>query len=413
MSDSSYSGPERRQTDQDVPMNAERRKIALREDLELTPLPDGTLQVRDPKAVRFFHLGHEETEIIRMLAHMHPLEIIERTSYTEKELKKFLGMLKQWGLLEGTTPPPIQATKQKTVLQFMFQRFKLIEPDELLEYWEPKLRWFWSNPMKIFATCLGIFTILVAAQNMGRFVQYGWPLVAESWGITLVCFLSMLVVVLAGHEMAHGMALKTFGGNVPEMGFYFVYATPSLYTDVSDIYRLKKTSQKIWVMMAGPVFQASIGCVSFLLWAAAVPHTALCDLLYLLVTASFFSLSVNLNPLIRLDGYYALQLALNIYALRRRAWSYVKSVITKTEPDEKISPRERKIFLLYAPLSVIYTCFIMYIVMSFYFGQSFLNFPAATAFVALVLFLASQTPLPPQSGLEEIQQAKEAPAAAA
>ncbi|MDX1920617.1 MAG: hypothetical protein SFU25_07800, partial [Candidatus Caenarcaniphilales bacterium] len=144
-------------------------------------------------------------------------------------------------------------------------------------------------------------------------------------------------------------------------------------------------------------------CISFLLWQAAVPHSSIADLLYLLVTASFFSLAVNLNPLIRLDGYYALQLALGIYGLRRRAWSYVRSVVMNEEPEEKITPRERKVFLLYAPLSVIYTIFIMMMIMSFYFGEGFLNFPSLTGFVALMLFLASQTPLPPKSGLEEVE----------
>ncbi len=381
----------------------ESQKIKLRSDLEITPFPDGTLQIRDAQAVRFFHLGFDEAEIIRMLGHMHPVEIIKRTSYTEADLKQFLGMLKQWGLLEGTSAPPIQSTKSKTILQFLFQRFRLIEPDPLLDYWEPRLRWAWSEPMKILGIILLTFAIICFAQNAPRFITYGWPLIAESWVITLIIFVFMLFAVLSGHEIAHGMALKSFGGNVPEMGFYFVYATPSLYTDVSDIYRLPKTSQKIWVMMAGPLFQTVIGCIAFLLWNAAVPHTAIADLLFLLVSTSFFSLSVNLNPLIRLDGYYTLQLALNIYALRRRAWAYVRSIVMNEEPPEKLSIRERKIFLLYAPLSVIYTCSVMMIVMSFYFSKSFLDFPAITGMTIIGLFLASLTPLPPQKGLEEIE----------
>lgn len=386
----------------DISSQGKKRSIALRSDLELTYFPDGSLQIRDPQTVRFFHLGFDEGEIIRMLEKMHPSEIIQRSSYTENELKQFLGMLKQWGLLEGTTPPDRQSTKQKTVLQFMFQRFKLFEPDEILEYWTPRLKWSWSNPAKIFYIVMILIAIVHGVSDGSRFAHYGWPLIADSWGITLVCFVGMLTLVLMGHEFSHGLALKFFGGNIPEMGFFFIYMTPALYTDVSDVYRLKETSQKIWVMIAGPLFQGGVGCLAFLLWYAAVPHTTLCDMLYLLVVASFFSLSINLNPLIRLDGYYALQLALGIYALRRRAWSYVRSVIMNEEPDEKLTPRERKVFLLYAPLSVIYTFFIMMTVMSFYFGKSFLDFPALSGFIAILIFIASQTPLPAQAGLEEM-----------
>ena len=55
----------------------------------------------------------------------------------------------------------------------------------------------------------------------------------------------------------------------------------------------------------------------------------------------------------------------------------------------------------------------MMMIMSFYFGQGFLNFPSLTGFVALMLFLASQTPLPPKSGLEEIEAGPAADAQAA
>ncbi len=368
--------------------------IKLRKDLEIISFPDGSIQVSDPVTVRHFHLGFDEAEAIKMLEIMHPLEICKRSSYSEDDLKQFLGMLKQWGLLEGTAAPAIQSTKKKTVLQFMFQRFKLSEPDSMLEDLIPKVQWTWSKPAQIIYFILITFTGFLMVKEGERFMHYGWPLINDSWIITLICFVILLFTVLAGHEIAHGVALKYFGGSVPEMGFYFAYMTPALYTDVSDIYRLKKTSQKIWVMLAGLLFQGGIGCLAYLLWSQAVEHSGLADLLYLTVTASFFSLSINLNPLIRLDGYYVLQLALNIYALRRRAWSYVRSLVFNEEPEEILTPRERKVFLLYAPLSVIYTCFTMILIMSFYFGQTFMNFPALTGFLAILLFLASQTPMP-------------------
>lgn len=368
--------------------------IKLRKDLEIISFPDGSIQVSDPVTVRHFHLGFDEAEAIKMLEIMHPLEICKRSSYSEDDLKQFLGMLKQWGLLEGTAAPAIQSTKKKTVLQFMFQRFKLAEPDAMLEDLIPKVKWTWSEPAKIIYFILITFTGFLMVKEGERFMHYGWPLINDSWIITLICFVILLFTVIAGHEIAHGVALKHFGGSVPEMGFYFAYMTPALYTDVSDIYRLKKTSQKIWVMLAGLLFQGGIGCLAYLLWSQAVEHSGLADLLYLTVTASFFSLSINLNPLIRLDGYYVLQLALNIYALRRRAWSYVRSLVFNEKPEEILTPRERKVFLLYAPLSVIYTCFTMILIMSFYFGQTFMNFPALTGFLAILLFLASQTPMP-------------------
>ena len=130
--------------------------IKLRKDLEIISFPDGSIQVSDPVTVRHFHLGFDEAEAIKMLEIMHPLEICKRSSYSEDDLKQFLGMLKQWGLLEGTAAPAIQSTKKKTVLQFMFQRFKLSEPDSMLEDLIPKVQWTWSKPAQIIYFILTI-----------------------------------------------------------------------------------------------------------------------------------------------------------------------------------------------------------------------------------------------------------------
>ncbi|MDX1918089.1 MAG: M50 family metallopeptidase [Candidatus Caenarcaniphilales bacterium] len=370
------------------------QEIKMRSDLEFEEMPDGTLQVRDPSSIRYFQLGFNEAEIVRMLASMSPLAILERTSYTESQLKKFLGMLKQWGLLEGTVPPPQKSTKRQSILQKIFSRFKLLEPDDFLTWMEAKLDFIWGWP-----TMTVVFIIFVAATLQGfqrgeSFLTYGWPLIAQSWLISLLVFLLLLFIVIVGHELAHGLVLKRYGGYVPEIGFFFVYATPALYTDISDAYKLPKKSQKINVMLAGPMFQAVLGSILYLLWCLAVPHSFVGDLLYLSVIAAFFSLTINLNPLIKLDGYYILQIALDIYDLRRRAWAYLHAVIFNKPLEEQPSPRERKVFLLYAPLSVIYTAFIMFVVISFYFGEAFKQYPALTVLGVLLALISSQIYMP-------------------
>lgn len=380
------------------------QQIKLRADIERTSYPDGSMQIRDPQSIRYFHLGFDEAEIVRMLDIMHPAQVLQRSSYSEDELKQLLGMLKQWGLLEGTIPPPRQMLRKMTALQFLFKRFEIIDPDDLLTKWCPKLRWLGSNPSKYFFYFIIMLTLLQAAKHLPEFMRYGWPLLADSWTITLIIFISMLVLVLGCHEICHGMVLKHFGGSCHEIGFYFIYATPALYADVSDIYKLPHISQKIWVILAGPIFQLVIGCISFLLWSLAIPHTGTANFFFLLVTASFFSLSINLNPLIRLDGYYALQLALDIHSLRRRAWAFVSALIFNKETEENLTDREKKVFLFYAPLSVINTCAIMVMTSSFYFQSTFLTAPAISVFVATILFLASQTDLPIKTNEETDKQ---------
>jgi putative peptide zinc metalloprotease protein len=142
-------------------------------------------------------------------------------------------------------------------------------------------------------------------------------------------------------------------------------------------------------MMAGPIFQGMVGCIAFLLWCAAEPDTMTKQFLYLLSTASFFSLSFNLNPLVKLDGYFALEFATDIFSLRTRAWSYFFSKLTLRKPKEEPNEKEKLIFMLYAPLSIIYTALLMYAILSFYFVTGLLNLPYLGTAILTFVILAS------------------------
>ncbi len=367
--------------------------INLRHDLEMSHLEDGSFQIRDPEVIRYFHLGLEEAEVITLMQTMHPKQVAERTSFSEDDLKRFLGMLKGWGLLEGTVAPRRQQQSQKTLIQLFFKRYKIAEPDSFFDDWTGKLAFLGSNPAKVFYGVLLAWTSVVFYQKATDLMAYGWPSILDSWPITTAIFVLLLFVTLSFHELAHGFCLKYFGGKIPEIGFYFSYATPALYTDVSDMYNLPRKRDKIWVMAIGPLVQIILGCLSFLAWSEAVPHTFIADIFFLSFSACFFSLSMNLNPLIRLDSYYILQIGLGVYSLRRRAWTYFLAKLTGKKLPEYPTARERKIFLLYAPLSIIYTTVIMFVMLTFYFGQSFVELPAVTLLLVLLLYAASQTPL--------------------
>lgn len=366
-------------------------KVNLRADLELIHASDGSLQIRDPLEVRYFYVGSEEAEVIMLLHDKTLAEILAATNYSEAKLKQLLTMLNYWELLDkeslGNKKSP--QVKQQTLLQSFFKRNKLLNPDELMAEWAPKLAWLGSNPLKIIYCLIAFISLMAAFDHGNELIQFGWPAIGGSWLVSLVIFVFFLFVVLFGHEIAHGLSLKHFGGTVPELGFYFIYLTPSLYTDISDMYKLPKKGEKIWIMMAGPIFQGMVGCLAFLLWCAAEPDTYTKQILYLLSAASFFSLSFNLNPLVKLDGYFALEFATNIFSLRTRAWSYFLSVMSFKKPKEEPTDHEKLIFMLYAPLSLIFTAFLMMAILSFYFVAGLLNLPYIGMTVLFFIIMAS------------------------
>ena len=142
-------------------------------------------------------------------------------------------------------------------------------------------------------------------------------------------------------------------------------------------------------MLIGPIFQALVGCIAITLWAESTPHEMYSDLLYLTVIASFLTLGLNLNPLLKMDGYRAIEFGFQVPNLRSRAWSYVASLFTGKNNSETLTNKERIIFLLYAPLSVIYSCFIISLLMSFYVNMTILSVPALSMVVISLLVIAS------------------------
>ncbi len=371
--------------------------IRLRQDIEIFPQEEGNFYLRDPKALRFFELGPEEGKIVQLLRTHEPKEILEQSSYDSKSLKKFLSMLKNWGLLESTKPPARRTSKKMRLIQMLFQKVVLLKPDKPLEFFVNKFSFLFSSFALIFYSIFCIFGFLQMLAFGDDFLAYKRPLLNDSLVITVIVFFIILFIIGMLHELAHGIVLKKFGGSIPELGIYLKYFSPALYIDLSDLYKMKKREHKVLILLAGPLLQAFIGFLSFFLWEISDPYSPEANFFHLTVFAAFFSLAVNLNPLVRLDGYFALQSMLNIYSLRRRAWDFIVCLCTKKPSKEELTFREKQIFLLYAPISILYTFMVLSLIMKFYFFEGFKNVPTLTIFCAIVLLITIHIKVKPKA----------------
>jgi multidrug efflux pump subunit AcrA (membrane-fusion protein) len=82
------------------------------------------------------------------------------------------------------------------------------------------------------------------------------------------------------------------------------------------------------------------------------------------VASSAFKLFINLNPLIKLDGYYLLSDALGIPNLRARAFRYLRSCVatllgSPRRSSEAVTARERRIYLAYGLLACGYSVWLL------------------------------------------------------
>ncbi len=372
------------------------RKIILRKDLEIIKADDNSLEIKDPSNGQFFYIGERDALAIELLSKMDVNEFLEKTEYHKEDLIQLIKTLKNYNLLEGFKHE--QSSKKqlkKNKLEFLTFRKVLGNPDSILMKIEPKFNFLFGKPLIIILlTVLGLFSYFWADKGI-NFIAYGWPLIGNSWFISLFCFMALLFIVLIGHELSHGLALKHFKGTVKELGFCLIYILPSFYSDLTDVYKLKNSKERAIVMVAGPLFQIFVGCISFLIWTQVISHSLLGDLFYLLTFACFFSLIVNINPFLKLDGYYVLEFYLHIYDLRMRSWRYIKSLIMREVQKDNLSVKEKTVFLLYAPISIIYTLLLLSWILGFYFDNVVLAAPMSflvlTSIILLLYFSQDNT----------------------
>jgi hypothetical protein len=127
------------------------------------------------------------------------------------------------------------------------------------------------------------------------------------------------------HKFAHGLTCKHFGGQLREMGFMLIYLQPAMYCNVSDAWLFPERAKRLWVTFSGAYLEITIWALAILLWRMAEPHTTVNTLSLLVMATSGVKTLFNLNPLIKLDGYYLLSDWLEIPNLRARAFAYVRS----------------------------------------------------------------------------------------
>ncbi len=108
------------------------------------------------------------------------------------------------------------------------------------------------------------------------------------------------------HELGHALVAKHFGAEVHELGIMLLVFVPTLYSDVSDIWRLPSRWHRMAVSAAGMGVELLLAAVATFVWWFSEPGIVNLLALNTMVVASMGTLLINANPLMRYDGYYLL-----------------------------------------------------------------------------------------------------------
>ncbi len=184
-------------------------------------------------------------------------------------------------------------------------------------------------------------------------------------------FWFLLLGLGAVHEFGHGLTCKHFGGDVHQMGFLLIYFTPAFFTDTTDILLFTRGSRRLWVIFAGIWIELTICAVSALIWHFTFPGSLINDLAYkTMLLSGIQGALINLNPLIKADGYYALAQFLEIDNLREDSFTFLRALGRKYLLLEDIdlpatSRRLRRIFTIFGLAAIAYSATLIVVVLGF------------------------------------------------
>ena len=192
------------------------------------------------------------------------------------------------------------------------------------------------------------------------------------------------------HESAHALTCKHYGGGVHDMGFHLIYLTPAFYVDVTEAWVYTNRWQRVVTMMAGIWIELMVCAAGTVVWWGTPPGTFAHEFAYkLMLITGIAVVLMNMNPLIKLDGYYILSEIVGIDDIKERSTAYVsgwvqRNVFGLPVDVEYISVRRRWFFVPYAILSGLYSYLLLYAVARFT-GNVFRHYTPDWAFVPTML----------------------------
>ncbi len=194
------------------------------------------------------------------------------------------------------------------------------------------------------------------------------------------------LVAMCWHETAHGHATKHYGGKVPAMGFLLIYLAPAFYTDTTEGMVTGSRYQRFIIAMAGSWSEFYLSAFATIIWWDSAPNTPVHNAAYVMMLVTGFAAAlINLNPLIKLDGYYMMCEAIGLNELKEDSTAYVSGWIKRHIWDLPVEvpyvPRRRRFgYVVYALLSGVYSYTMLYILARFV-GNVFRNFDPDWSFI--------------------------------
>ncbi|MEL6792232.1 MAG: hypothetical protein AAFP78_02175 [Pseudomonadota bacterium] len=193
--------------------------------------------------------------------------------------------------------------------QLIFFRFELLDLRPSLRFLFPLLRLLFSPlAFALWFALIGLAAAVLAANADAALASMRDALsLSAATAVTLgFCFLALKVV----HEFGHAAAYRFFcerealATGPIRAGICFFALAPFPFTNVTGAWRLRSRWRRAAIGASGIYFETWAAALALIAWASLAPGELRTAAFHLALISGVSTLAFNLNPLVRLDGYF-------------------------------------------------------------------------------------------------------------
>ena len=280
------------------------------------------------KLIEKFNGCNKISDIISLLA-------VEGIDISEEEVRIFVDdFLIKNNVVEG------QEEKKSFKLTFTFH-IPIVD-GENLNFLFDKFKFLFSKAYVIFFLIFCGITQLIALLNgdVDMYLQY------RNNGGNLLSIVSLFLLGTIIHEIGHATAARYYGANVGKIGLGVYLFMPIAYTDLTSIWTLSKKERL--VINCGGFYFSMI--YSSILWVVGIVMGK--SNLLILNIIILITMIMNLNPLLRMDGYWIVNDFFGIVNVNKRMLELLvyilkRSVGIKCESPFENGDKKNRVYYIY------------------------------------------------------------------
>jgi len=342
--------------------------------------------VRDPAGNQFHRLSDAAYRFVGLLDGRRTVEQawelvggqLADDAPTQPEVIHVLSQLYAANLLETNITPDamvllrrhkklVQQKMQNRLMNVLFPRIRLWDPDRFLCRWMPVARVLFSKVgAVIWLVVMGLALAVLLPQWQQLKAAAGSTLDFQHNIENVFLLYGTFVVIKSIHELGHAFACRRFGGECHELGLMLLVLVPTPYVDASTAWSFSSKWERAFVGLAGMIVELFVAALCAFVWrfTNAQAYPLVSQLAYnAMFVASVSTVIFNANPLLRYDGYYILSDLLEIPNLRQKSTEYslglIKRHVFRLKLQQPLPPLGQRIWLLsYSIASSIYRVFI-------------------------------------------------------